>query len=534
MRVSTLLLCIAALALCLCMVTATSSSSAEAAERIRLHSGYSVLRVDQSNLSKSQKHALKHITDNKTFKLDRWASNDFMVPPSTLAAVSSYLNRHGLSFTTMIDDVGAQIAREDSQREAHRVRMGTKDVTAYPNGATDFFADYHSLDDIHSYLQNLESQYPSLVSSKQIGTSYGGLPIFVYRVTSPSTGSSVVKPAIYLEGGIHAREWIAHATVTYMLSSLITGYANNDTQIVNLLNKIEYHIVPVLNVDGYIYTWTTNRMWRKTTKPNPRSNCIGTDPNRNWGNHWCLVGGSMDPCDDSFCGSAAFSESCVKAAADYALANDNIVAFVDFHSYSQLWMTPYGYTSDLPTNNDAQTAMSKSAVAALESVNGIQYVEGPIYSTVYPAAGSSADWAYQNTTHVQFSFGVELRDTGNEGFLLDSSQILPSGNETLAAVIAMGEYLIANPQTYKLSNKKQIGPLKHFGNMKQYTPRSMKENRKAAKKIDTATTTVRSTIITSERLQQAKRNLKPVASSIHAAKKASRHMKRQQQRPLRN
>ena len=126
----------------------------------------------------------------------------------------------------------------------------------------------------------------------------------------------------------------------------------------------------------------------------------------------------------------------------------------------------------------------------LSLVACLPFSNSPIYSTVYPAAGSSADWAYDNTTHVKFSFGVELRDTGAEGFLLDASQIVPSGNETLAAVLAMGDYLIANPQSYQLEKQHSastdtpaLAPeLKHFGNMKQYAPRSSKQARKHAAK----------------------------------------------------
>jgi carboxypeptidase B len=261
----------------------------------------------------------------------------------------------------------------------------------------------------------------------------------------------------------------------------VTGYGN-DTHITYLLDNLEYHLVPVVNVDGYLYTWTTDRMWRKTTKPNPGSSCLGTDPNRNWDNHWCLpgVGGSTDPCDDSYCGSAPFSEACVKTVADYVNSQENIQAAIDFHSYSQLWMTPYGYTSGLPSNNDAQTAMSVQAVAALQAVYNTSYTEGPIYSTVYPASGSSADWFYDNTTnsHVQYSFGVELRDTGTSGFLLPPNQIIPSGIETLAAVVSMGDYLLKNPLP--------IGELPtevvHFGNMKQYARRNHGDARPALNK----------------------------------------------------
>lgn len=47
----------------------------------------------------------------------------------------------------------------------------------------------------------------------------------------------------------------------------------------------------VTNPDGYVFTHDGDRMWRKTRKPNERSACIGTDPNRNWDFHWGNVFG---------------------------------------------------------------------------------------------------------------------------------------------------------------------------------------------------------------------------------------------------
>jgi carboxypeptidase B len=113
-----------------------------------------------------------------------------------------------------------------------------------------------------------------------------------------------------------------------------------------------------------------------------------------------VAGGSTDPCDDSFCGSAPFSEKCVKTVADYVAETDQIVAAVDFHSYSQLWMLPYGYTPALPANNAAQLAMANAAVAALTADYGTQYQVGNIYTAIYPASGSSADDWYEKMANL--------------------------------------------------------------------------------------------------------------------------------------
>jgi hypothetical protein len=146
-------------------------------------------------------------------------------------------------------------------------------------------------------------------------------------------------------------------------------------------------------------------MWRKTRKPNAGSICIGTDPNRNWDDHWCQQGADRDPCSDAYCGSSAFSEREVKAVADYNLKVGNVKGFIDFHAYSQLWMQPYGWTSALPADETDQTNAGNAAVKAIKQTHGKTYKEGSIYTIIYPASGSSADWGY-DTAKVKYPYGI--------------------------------------------------------------------------------------------------------------------------------
>ena len=61
----------------------------------------------------------------------------------------------------------------------------------------------------------------------------------------------------------------------YMANEFITKY-KTDATIKNLVDNIEWHFFPVLNVDGYVFTHTNERLWRKTRRPNPGSQCVGT------------------------------------------------------------------------------------------------------------------------------------------------------------------------------------------------------------------------------------------------------------------
>ncbi len=127
------------------------------------------------------------------------------------------------------------------------------------NGTDPFFNDYHSYDDIMAWMTNLAAQYPTVMDVQSFGKSYQGNDLKRARLTLGARG---VKPVIYWEGGIHAREWIAHATMCYMISKLAT-LSTLDATVEKLLNTYEFHIVPVVNPDGYEYTWDPkgDRMW---------------------------------------------------------------------------------------------------------------------------------------------------------------------------------------------------------------------------------------------------------------------------------
>ncbi|RUP50490.1 hypothetical protein BC936DRAFT_138885 [Jimgerdemannia flammicorona] len=135
------------------------------------------------------------------------------------------------------------------------------------------------------------SPYTEIVD---IGTTYQNNKIKALRIHKAPAGS----PAVYIEGTIHAREWVGTMAVNYMASLLVPG---NTTDTAALINKFEFYIVPVANVDGFIYTYTTDRMYtcaiivshlalginqhRKNLQPNDCDNDsgVGTDPNRNFG-----------------------------------------------------------------------------------------------------------------------------------------------------------------------------------------------------------------------------------------------------------
>jgi murein tripeptide amidase MpaA len=145
------------------------------------------------------------------------------------------------------------------------------------------------------------------------------------------SGKKVEKPQFWIQGQIHAREWIGGATVQYFVHHLLTHYGKDD-RVTSVLDANELIVVPCLNPDGYEYSWTTNRLWRKNRRDNGRLNGFGVDLNRNWDEFWDLEGGSSrSPFSEVYRGPGPASEPEVQALSKYFLKHKRIIGALDIH-----------------------------------------------------------------------------------------------------------------------------------------------------------------------------------------------------------
>ena len=65
----------------------------------------------------------------------------------------------------------------------------------------------------------------------------------------------VQKPVVWIDGGIHAREWISPASVMYIVHELLEKSGHH----LSMLTKYDFYIMPMMNPDGYEYTHTADR-----------------------------------------------------------------------------------------------------------------------------------------------------------------------------------------------------------------------------------------------------------------------------------
>ncbi|KAH9827075.1 putative metallocarboxypeptidase ECM14 [Teratosphaeria destructans] len=329
-----------------------------------------------------------------------------------------------------------------------------------------FFADYQPYAAIDAWMRLFASFFSTHVRTITLGTTYEGRRIPGLRVGVHPTNSEI-KPrpkrkTILVVGGLHAREWVSTSTVNYIAYSLITGYGK-DRSITSLLEAFDFVFVPTVNPDGYVYTWETDRLWRKNRQPTVFRFCQGIDLDKSFDFQW-EGATSSNPCSESFAGDTAFQGTEARALADWAKNetehnNVEFIGFLDLHSYSQQILYPYAYTCDAePPGLENLEELAFGLEKAIRVRSGHSYEvmpacegnlaasnqksgkKGRLWPKMETSGGSALDWFYHEMK-VRYAYQIKLRDRGTYGFLLPKEQIVPTGKEVLEALLYFGGFL---------------------------------------------------------------------------------------------
>ncbi|MHC5113703.1 MAG: M14 family zinc carboxypeptidase [Planctomycetota bacterium] len=352
---------------------------------------------------------------------------DFRVPPEAM----DELARSGIEHAVLVENLQARV-------DAERARIAARDAAedaAGPGGAGAWYDDYRNLADITTRVNDLAAAHPAIMQVIDIGDSLEGRDIRAVRITGPGTD----KPAILYNSCQHAREWITPMTTMYILEHLVTQYGTDPT-VTSLVDAIEFFVIPIVNPDGYEWTWTDERFWRKNRRDNG-DGTIGVDLNRNWGYEWGGEGAEPIPGDDLYHGPAPFSEPETQVMRDFYIAHPNLVASIDFHNYGQLALWPWAYGEVPLVDGGVHAAIGEDLVDAIHGVHGLLYEHGPIEETLYAASGASVDWTWGDQGVI--SYTVELRPL-TPSFDPPPEEILPTAQENLAGALAMAEAAITD------------------------------------------------------------------------------------------
>ncbi|XP_016115206.1 carboxypeptidase A2 [Sinocyclocheilus grahami] len=405
-----------------------------------LFNGDQVLRIHAE--SENHIQILKKLERDVDSGLDFWTHAvsteqpvDIRVPHSSLYAVKDFLKKNNIPFTVIINNVQELLVREREEMVRNaEVERQTRRFN---------FAAYHDLETIYNFMDTLVASHSKLITKVNIGSTYENRPMYVLKF---STGGEK-RPAIWIDAGIHAREWISHATAVWLADQIATDFKENRAPVPSILSKMDIYLMIVANPDGYVFTHRSPnefyRFWRKSRSVTSNPKCHGVDLNRNWDAEFGGPGASDDPCTEDYRGPSAQSETEVKNIADLIMNHGNFKSFMTLHSYMQLLMYPYGYSgTDAPDQTELHDVASQAS-KALNSWHGTVYKVGSIFHTIEPASGASVDWAYQRG--IKYSFAFELRDTGKYGFLLPADQIVSTARETWYALRYIMQYVCDHP-----------------------------------------------------------------------------------------
>jgi carboxypeptidase T len=305
-------------------------------------------------------------------------------------------------------------------------------------------AAYHNYAEQNADVNAVVAAYPSIAAKRVIGKTYEGRDIVAVKI-SDNVATDESEPEVLYDANHHAREHLTVEMALYLLHLYTENYAS-DSRIRNIVNGREIWIIPSVNPDGAEYDIATGsyRSWRKNRQPNSGSSAVGTDLNRNYGYRWgCCGGSSGTTSSETYRGPSAFSAPETQVVRDFVNSRvvggvQQIKAAMDFHTYSELVLWPFGYTN--ATTTTGMTADQYNTFATLgeqmADTNGYTPEQS---SALYITDGDLLDWLWG--THKVFAYTFEMYPTSSSagGFYPPGSVITRETTRNKEAALLLAE-----------------------------------------------------------------------------------------------
>ena len=273
---------------------------------------------------------------------------------------------------------------------------------------------YHSYATLTLDVQAWEDDYPEVVRLVSAGTTLYGRQQWVLQISDWSVenkSDGLPKEKVYIDGGHHGNEHLGTELAFLTAEFYIEGWGNGDTEVIEVLQSTEIHIMVLLNADG--------------NDADTRWNMNQVDLNRNYDHHWTT--------DETASGDGPFSEPETSNNADYMhewVTDADL--YVTMHTGTWILAYPWGFTPNMPSDWELFEFIRDDIH---ENIDG----ELPIRNAnagIYPTHGTSRDYGYGVMGYPCFTF-----ETDDEQFLLGSVQ---SVSDRLELELEVMRYLISN------------------------------------------------------------------------------------------
>ena len=377
------------------------------------------------------------------------------------------MKQYDFNYEILIDDVEAYYI---DQLKNGGTTAVTKDVACPENFGTEAFnpqtpsnfnlgtmGGYLKYNEMLAELDDMVAQFPNLITVKAPISNFlthGQRPIFMVKISDNPNQEEQDEPKTLYTAIHHAREPMSLMSTIFFMWYLLENYGSNE-EITYLVNHTQLYFVPCLNPDGYLHNESTNPngggMWRKNRRNNG-NNVFGVDLNRNYSYGWGTTGTSTNPSNDTYCGTAPFSEPETQAIR-WLVQNHNFEMAFNAHTYSPSILFPIGTTSaEFAEHHDYFQTYTNHMV----EFNGYPAMKS---SGLYPASGDSDDYMYK------MDLGVGQKDTIfahtpeiGTAFWQPSSEIISTSAEMVFPNLVLA-HLTRNYNLTKDTDPSEIGPM---------------------------------------------------------------------------
>ncbi|KAL0830106.1 hypothetical protein ABMA28_003563 [Loxostege sticticalis] len=354
-------------------------------------------------------------------------AGQILVPKEQKMNFEATLESMGVEYRVQVENIREQLELEDkilAQSASEATDKSTFGVQALP------YNQIHRYEVVNDYLVRLANAHPNLVTVESAGKSFEGRDVKYLKI-STTNFEDRRKPVVFLMSLLHAREWVGLPSTLYAIDKLVLNVTEHD-----LVNNIDWIILPIANPDGYEFSHTVNRFWRKNRRTGLThgDSCVGVDLHRNFDIFWGSAS-SSDPCTETFHGRSAFSEpetQNIRRILD-AYAN-RIELFIDFHSYGSMILFGFG-NGQLPANALTLNLIGVNMAQAIDKIKWVMkpdYTVGNIYYTRYAMSGGSSDYAQGIGIPLSFTYELPAMRgiaVGNFGYLVELAFIRQAGEE---------------------------------------------------------------------------------------------------------
>jgi carboxypeptidase T len=273
---------------------------------------------------------------------------------------------------------------------------------------------FHDYSGVRDELKALASSAPGLASVVSLGSTHKGRELLALRLNTTASGDQPSsKPGVVFMGTHHAREHLSTEIPLLLAKWLVESRAKPD--VAKLLASRDVYFIPMVNPDGVEWDIRDDRyhMHRKNLRDNGGGEwALGVDLNRNYDSHWGESGSSTDPESDLYQGPAPFSEPESKAIKAFFEKRPNMKIELTYHSFSELILYPWSWTSDSLDDAKALAAYKRMA-DVMAGMTGYRAMQSGDF---YPSSGDTGDWTWEARKVFAFTFELTPKTSRQGGF----------------------------------------------------------------------------------------------------------------------